>query len=285
MKSRQDVWFDSMIVIILLVVAVVCVFPLLFVLSASLTPFSDVVKNGGYVLIPSTITLAAYRQLLQYGGVLQSFGVTVVLTLVGTAVNLVLTTLLAYPLSRKGLPGRRFFLIVVVITLLFSGGIIPLYLVVRMTGLTNTLWAMIIPNAIWSFNLLVMRSFFETLPEELYEAARIDGAGEYRLLAQITLPLSLPVILTVGLFYAVGHWNEYFQAIMYVTNSNLYPLQVVIDNILNASQQALNNVDVAVPTLTMQMAAVVLAAAPIIAVYPFIQKHFTKGMMIGSIKG
>jgi putative aldouronate transport system permease protein len=209
----------------------------------------------------------------------------VTITLVGTAVNLILTTLMAYPLSRKSLPGRSFFLLLIVFTMLFSGGIIPTYLIVKATGLLNSIWAMIIPSAIWSFNVLIMKSFFENLPDELFESARMDGAKEFRILWQIVLPLSLPAMLTVGLFYMVGHWNEFFQAIMYVSDQKLHPIQVLVRRILMQSQNPVSNPDVAMPTETMQMAAVILASAPIIMVYPFIQKYFTQGMLIGSIKG
>lgn len=284
-SSIRDRIFDWIIIAVLGIVAVICIFPLLYVLSTSLTPYAQYLKSGGIVLIPTSFTFDAYKQLFQYGGVIQAFGVTVTITVIGTVINMVLTTLMAYALSRRGLPARRVFLLLIIFTLLFNPGIIPLYLVVKATGLLNSIWAMIIPNAIWSFNVLVMKSFFENLPEELLEAARIDGAGEFRILCQLVIPLSIPVMLTIGLFYTVGHWNEYFQAIMYVTNPNIYPIQVVIDNILNQSQNTLESADTLVPTITMQMAAVIVASIPIIAVYPFIQKHFTKGMMIGAIKG
>lgn len=285
MVGTQDRMFDWITLVLLGFVGLVCVLPLLYVFSTSLTPYSEFLKSGGFVLIPTHLTILAYKELFEYGGVLQAFGVTVTITVVGTVLNMFLTTLMAYALSKKDLPGRRIILLLIVFTLLFNPGIIPLYMTVKMTGLLNSIWAMIIPNAVWSFNILVMKSFFEALPEDLFEAARIDGAGEFAVLWRVTIPLSIPVMLTIGLFYAVGHWNEYFQAIMYVTNPNLYPLQVVIDNILNQSQNALDSVDTLVPTVSMQMAAVVTASLPIIAVYPFIQKHFTKGMMLGAIKG
>ncbi len=192
---------------------------------------------------------------------------------------------MAYPLSRRNLPGRNFFLLMIVFTLLFSGGIIPTYLVVKSLGLLDSIWAMILPNAIWSFNVLIMKSFFEGLPEELFESARMDGAKEFRILLQIVTPLSIPVLLTVGLFYLVGHWNEFFQAIFYVTDRTLYPLQVVVREILMQSQQPLENAENMMPTQTMQMAAVMIASLPVIIIYPFLQKHFTKGMLLGSIKG
>ncbi|NGP44600.1 carbohydrate ABC transporter permease [Bacillaceae bacterium SIJ1] len=285
-KGKGDKLFDYAVFIILGLVGASAVLPLLFVLSVSVTPFGEVLKNGGYILFPKSITFDAYEQLLSQAKIPNAFKVTVFITVVGTLINLILTTLMAYPLSRKNLPGRGFFLFIVVFTLLFNGGLVPTYLIVKETGLINSVWAMIIPNAIWSFNILIMKSFFENLPNELFESARIDGAMELRILWQIVLPLSLPVMMTIGLFYMVGHWNEFFQAIMYVTDQSLYPLQVVVRDILMQNQDQLNaNVDNMVPTSTMQMAAVIIASVPIILVYPFIQKHFTKGMLLGSIKG
>jgi len=283
-RGFSDKVFDAVVYIILALVGLAAVFPLLYVVSVSLTPFGEVLRQGGFVIIPRSITLDAYRQFLGRSDIARAFGVTAFITVVGTLINLVLTTLIAYPLSKRNLPGRGFFLFFVVFTLLFSGGIIPTYLVVKGTGLIDTVWAMIIPNAIWSFNVLVMKSFFEALPEELFESARLDGAGELRTLWQIALPLSLPVMLTVGLFYAVGHWNEFFQALMYVTDRTLHPLQIVIRGILQQSQ-SLESAESMVPTATLQMAAVVLASLPILMVYPFIQKHFTKGVLLGSVKG
>ena len=283
-RGFGDRVFDAVVYIILALVGVAAVFPLLYVVSVSVTPFGEVLRQGGFVVIPRSITFDAYRQFLGRSDITRAFGVTAFITVVGTLINLVLTTLMAYPLSKRNLPGRGIFLFFVVFTLLFSGGIIPTYLVVKGTGLIDTVWAMIIPNAIWSFNVLVMKSFFESLPEELFESARLDGAGELRALWQIALPLSLPVMLTVGLFYAVGHWNEFFQALMYVTDRTLQPLQIVIRGILQQSQ-SLESAESMVPTATLQMAAVVLASLPILLVYPFIQKHFTKGVLLGSVKG
>ncbi len=254
-------------------------------LSVSITPFGEVLRNGGFILFPREITFTAYRTLLTESNIPKAFQITVLITVIGTAVNIVLTGLMAYPLSRKNLPGRQFFLLMIVFTLLFSGGIIPTYLVVKSMGLLDSIWAMILPNAVWSFNVLIMKSFFEGLPEELFESARMDGAKEFRILLQIVIPLSIPVLLTVGLFYLVGHWNEFFQAIFYVTDRTLFPLQVIVREILMQSQQPLENAENVLPTQTMQMASVMIASLPVIVIYPFLQKHFTKGMLLGSIKG
>ncbi len=283
-KGLGDRLFDGAVYVVLALVGLVALFPLLYVVAVSLTPFGEVLRNGGYVVIPRAVTFDAYRQFLTRPEIPRAFGVTAWITVVGTLVNLVLTTLMAYPLSKRALPGRNIFLLLVVFTLLFNGGIIPTYLTVKAVGLIDTRWALILPNAIWSFNVLIMKSFFEALPEEIFESARMDGAGEFRILWQIALPLSVPVLLTIGLFYGVSHWNEFYQAILYITNPDLRPLQVVVRALLSQAQN-LDNVDMLVPTVTLQMAAVVLASLPAIIVYPFIQKYFTKGVLLGSIKG
>lgn len=284
-RGWEDRIVNTVVVTILGLTALAAILPLMYVVSVSITPFSEVLKNGGFILIPKSITFSAYQKLFTETNIPRAFWITIFITVVGTIVNLILTSLMAYPLSRRNLPGRSFFLLMVVFTMLFSGGLIPTYLIVKSLGLLDSVWSMILPNAIWSFNILIMKSFFENLPEELFESARMDGAKEFRILWQIVLPLSIPSMLTIGLFYMVGHWNEFFQAIMYVTDRNLFPLQVVIREILMLTQQPLENAENMLPTETMQMAAVVSASLPIILVYPFIQKHFTKGMLMGSVKG
>ncbi|MCV4231179.1 carbohydrate ABC transporter permease [Virgibacillus sp. LDC1] len=284
-RGLDDKIFNTIIYVILGLCGLVAILPILYVVSVSITPFGEVLRNGGFILFPKEITFSAYRTLLTESNIPKAFQITVLITVIGTAVNLVLTGLMAYPLSRRNLPGRNFFLLLIVFTLLFSGGLIPTYLVVKSMGLLDSIWAMILPNAIWSFNVLIMKSFFEGLPEELFESARMDGAKEFRILLQIVTPLSVPVLLTVGLFYLVGHWNEFFQAIFYVTDRTLYPLQVVVREILMQSQQPLENAENMMPTQTMQMASVMIASLPVIVIYPFLQKHFTKGMLLGSIKG
>lgn len=285
MKRLDDKLFDSFAYLILIICGLAAILPILYVVSVSITPFGEVLRNGGFILFPREVTFTAYRTLLTESSIPQAFKITIWITVVGTAVNLILTGLMAYPLSRRNLPARNFFLLMIVFTLLFSGGIIPTYLVVKSVGLLDSIWAMILPNAVWSFNVLIMKSFFEGLPEELFESARMDGAKEFRILMQIVTPLSIPVLLTVGLFYLVGHWNEFFQAIFYVTDRTLFPLQVIVRELLMQSQQPLENAENMMPTQTMQMAAVMIASLPVIVIYPFLQKHFTKGMLLGSIKG
>ncbi|KIL40603.1 ABC transporter permease [Gordoniibacillus kamchatkensis] len=285
--SGKEKMYLLLIYGLLTLFALSIVFPLLYVVSVSVTPYSELVKHGGFVVVPSAATLDAYRIFLSDSIIPNAYRVTVFITVVGTAVNLALTSLMAYPLSKKFLPGRNVLLFLVVFTFLFNAGIIPTYLIVKATGLINSVWAMIVPLAVYSYNLLIMKTFFENLPESLYEAARIDGAGELRIFIQLVLPLSMPIMATIGLFYAVGHWNEFFQGIMYINESFKQPLQVVLRGILtsatNPNQQAA--LEQTLPTESLQMAAVVLTALPILIVYPFVQKYFTQGVLLGSIKG
>lgn len=284
-RGIEDRVFDFIVYSILLFVGLATVLPIMYVVSVSITPMSEVLKNGGYVIIPRSITFDAYKELLGNSAIPRAFSVTLFITVVGTTINMVLTVLMAYPLSRKTLPLRSFLLLVIAFTMLFSGGLIPLYLVVKATGLLNTVWAMIIPGAIGAFNILIMKSFFENLPEELFESARIDGAKEWRVLLQMVIPLSVPVLITVGLFYIVGHWNSFFSAIMYITDRKLHPIQVIVRNILTRAQNPVENFEVPLPTEAVQMASVIIACLPVMIVYPFVQKYFTQGMLIGSIKG
>jgi putative aldouronate transport system permease protein len=261
------------------------IFPLLYVVAVSLTPYSEVLKNGGFAIVPSKISLDTYATFLDDSKIPRAYVVTIFITVVGTFVNLWVTTLMAYPLSKKNMPFRNALLLLIIFTMLFGGAIIPTYLIVKATGLIDTVWAMIIPGSVGTFYLLIMKTFFENMPESLDEAAKIDGASEIRILGQIVLPLSMPIMATVGLFYSVGHWNEFFQAIIYISDNSLHPLQVILRGMLNQSNLPELDFERVVPTESLQMAAVVLSTLPIVVVYPFIQKYFTQGAMLGSIKG
>lgn len=282
---RGERTFSVVVNLILIIVGIISIFPILYVVSMSLTPYGEVVKNGGFLIIPRAISFDAYIHLLKGNELPRAMGVSVFLAVIGTAISLVLNLLGAFPLSRKDLQGRTVFLFLIVFTMLFGGGMIPTYLLVKSLGMLDTVWAMIIPGAVATFNLLIMKTFFEGLPEELFEAARIDGAGELKVLVTLVIPLSLPSMLTIGLFYMVGYWNSFFAALYYVTNPNLYPLQIVLRKMLMMSTSLESVMEQTLPTPTLQMAAVVLASAPMLIIYPFIQKHFTKGMLIGAIKG
>lgn len=281
--GRQDRIVDTVVVVLLVVVGLVALVPLLVVVSASLTPYSEILSNGGYVLFPRDITFDGYVGVWTGSRIPRAMAITVFITVVGTLINMVLTVLMAYPLSQKELPGRRAILLLLLFTTIFSAGIIPTYLVVQATGLLNTVWAMIIPSAMSVFNVLIMKTFFEGLPKELLESARIDGAGEFKVLFRIVLPLSVPVLLTIGLFYSVGNWNTFMNAVLYVRDIGLQPLQVVVRDLL-ANDVAVTDPDSVTPTVTVRMAAVVISALPIVLVYPFVQKYFQKGVLLGSVK-
>jgi putative aldouronate transport system permease protein len=273
---------------LLSLLAASCVLPFLYVMSVSVTPIAEVIRKDGLVLIPTQVTWTAYKEIMEGGRLLEAYQVTLFRVGVGTLINLFFTILTALPLSRRSLPGRSGFLMFIVFTMLFNGGIIPSYLLVKEIGLLDSAWSLIIPGAINAFYLMIVKSFFEQLPEAIDEAARIDGAGELSILFRIVLPLSVPIIATIGLFYAVWHWNSYFDALLYINDASKQPLQLFLRQILLASvaisgdaAEAAN----AVNPISVQMASVVVTTLPILIVYPFIQKHFTKGVLLGSVKG
>ena len=283
-RATPDRIFDGIVVVALMFIGLFALVPLLVVLAASFTPYSEVLANGGYVLFPTSFTLEGYIAMWNTTRIPQAMLVSTFVTVVGTALNMVLSTGLAWPLSRKEMPGRTIILLALVFTTVFNAGIIPTYLIVKNTGLLNSIWAMIIPSALSVFNVFIMKTFFEGLPAELSESARLDGAGEVRLLLRIIFPLAVPVLLTIGLFYAVANWNTFFAAIFYVRDASLQPLQVVLRDLLTSNPDAAFDPDEVTPALTLRMAAVVITALPMIVVYPFIQKHFQKGVLIGSVK-
>jgi putative aldouronate transport system permease protein len=281
--------FETVNIALLVLVALSALFPVLYVISVSLTPVGVVSTTGGFPIIPRQITFGAYTYVMRQGLIPRAYVNSLTITTVGTIVNMILTILMAYPLSRKDLPARNLFLVMVLIPMLFSGGLIPLFILVKDLGLMNTYWSVILPGAVSSYNLLIMKTFFENLPDEIIESARLDGASEYRILWRIILPLSKPVIATLSLFYGVGHWNAFFQPMMFLTNRRMQPLQVILRDILTdalARETAeILEYEEMLPGQTLKMAAVMLSVIPLLIVYPFIQKYFTKGVLLGSVKG
>ncbi len=274
---------DSVIWALLILSTILIGLPILYVLQAS---FSD-----SSAIIPRNWSLTAYRYIMQSQAIWRSLGVSVYITVLGTLISLALSTLMAYSLSHRALPGRRFFLAVVVFTMLFNGGIIPTYFVVRATGLMNTLWAIMIPNAINAFNLIVLRNFFQSIPESLRESAKIDGCPEPVILWKIIAPLSLPALAAFALFYAVEKWNIYFNALLYLSDSRKWPVQVLLRQIIYAQVGLLGEARTggddaaALTALSVRSAVIVVSTVPIVLVYPFLQRHFVKGLLVGSIKG
>jgi len=287
--SKGERVFDAVIMIILGLFALSVIIPFWYVIVMSLTPL-EVWSNARGAFFPplDKITFAGYEQLLTSARLPRSFAVSVGVTVVGTTLNLLVTTMMAYPLSLAHFRLRGPILIAVLFTLLFNGGLIPTYLLVRDLGLMDTYWALILPGLVSAWNLLVMKAFFEGLPPELRDAARIDGASDWQVFWQIVLPLSKPILATIGLFYAVAHWNEFFNAILYIQSSEKQPLQIVLRELLssgNMNEFVDINVRAVVPTQSLRAAAVIIAVVPMLLVYPFLQRHFTKGVLLGSIKG
>jgi putative aldouronate transport system permease protein len=287
--SRGEKILQGVNVLLLTLIAVATVFPVFYVVSVSLTPMGVVARYGGFLIFPRQITFDAYKFLLSQHLIPRAYLNTLTVTALGTTINMVLTTVMAYPLARRSLPGRNALLVFVLIPMLFSGGLIPLFILVKNLDLINTYWAVVLPGAISSYNLLVMKSFFESLPEELFESAQLDGATDFTVLTRIVLPLSKPVLATLGLFYGVGHWNGFWYPLMFLTDRKLQTLQVVLRDVLmdamsNEMEEVLEYVQL-LPGETLKMAAVMLSVLPLLFVYPFLQKYFTKGVLLGSIKG
>lgn len=237
--------------------------------------------------IPVGFTLGNYKVVFSNNNVLLSYWNTILYTTTGTAVSLILTITMAYPLSRKHFFGRNIYMKFIIFAMLFSGGLIPTFLVVKSLGFYNKIWAIIIPGAINIWNLIVTRTFFMNLPDSLEESATIDGANDIQVLFQIYLPLSMPIIATMTLFYAVGHWNNYFGPLIYLNDKRKYPLQIFLRNIListDISQYQMQE-DIAVVSTSIKYTVIIVTTVPILLVYPFIQKYFVKGIMVGAIKG
>ncbi|MDF2927110.1 MAG: YtcP3 [Paenibacillaceae bacterium] len=289
-KSWASRVFDAGNAVVLSLFALCTLIPFVYVIMGSFTTTEELLRRT-FVLIPTQFSLEAYRYIFSTDSILRALGNTVFITLAGTLCNVLFTALMAYPLSKKKLLGRKTIMALIVFSILFSGGMIPTFLVVKEFGLINSYGALIIPSLISAFNLILLKNFFQEIPEELVESAKIDGCNEVRILFQITLPLSLPAIATFSLFYAVGHWNSFFQAILYLNDAQKWPIQVLLRQIVIMSEGGLFDSSsmgehyITPPAQTVKMAVIVVATVPILLVYPFLQKHFAKGMMLGSVKG
>lgn len=276
--------------IVLLGCCAVVVMPFLAVVATSFAGEREINEAGGYVLWPRDPTLDAYRAIFSGGVVMRALMVSVGITMVGTTLSLVCTSLLAYALSRPASFGHRPILMVVLFTFLFSPGMIPSYLLIKQIGLLNSYWALILPPAVSAFQVVIMRAFFMELPEELTDSARIDGASELQILIRIVLPLSKAVVAVIGLFQAVAYWNAFFSALLYINDTTKWPLQLVLRTyVVDSAAIGTNEVDmvgnVPPPQQALQMAILVLSIGAIALVYPFIQRHFAKGVLIGAVKG
>ncbi|GAA1111939.1 carbohydrate ABC transporter permease [Kribbella jejuensis] len=274
--------------LVLLVFCAVVIIPFVGVISTSLAPNKQINESGGLVLLPKSINFRAYESLFAGGVVTRALFVSIFVTVVGTLLSLTVSCLLAYALARPGFSAGRPILLVVLFSMLFSPGIIPLYLTVKGVGLLDSIWALIVPTMISAFNVVVLRAFFMNLPNEITESARIDGAGELMTFSYIVLPLSKAVLSVIGLFYAVAYWNAFFSALLYLNDSKLWPLQLVLRTyVINDTQlgSAELGTELLPPQASIQMAILVVSIVPILIVYPFLQRHFAKGVLTGAVKG
>lgn len=285
-KTMNDYIFDGFVYTVLILLSIITIIPFLQVITISLSP-SEVVMKYGMHLFPTKLDFNGYIKVFEYDLIWKAYSNTIVRTVLGTALSVFLTILGAYPLSKKYLPHRNFWTGVIVFTMYFSGGLIPTYILVNALGLRDTVGALILPGAISAYNLIIARNFFMTIPESVEESARIDGANDITILLKIVIPLSMPIIATISLWYGVGHWNAWFDNMIYMKTQSKFVLQYVLRMILleGSIQDIGSDQGVYVNTDTMKMATLVVATLPIIMVYPFLQKYFVKGVMVGSLKG
>lgn len=287
-KTRDVVTYQTFLVIILAATLLIIIIPFWQVVVTAFVPLNIYTNQGvPFFLSPTEWTTEAFRQLLSHPLFPRAMRNSAIITLGGTLISLVLTVPLAYGLSTTGLPGRKLILLFILFTFLFSPGLVPTYLLVTRLGLTNSFLAVILPPAVSVWNTLIMMSFFQGLPDELKEAARIDGASELQVLVKIILPLSKPILLTIGLFYAVHFWNEFFTPILYLNNNNLMPLPVLLRNILISASfneyveyTAFSSTSID----SLKAAGVLITMLPMLLVYPWIQRYFTKGTLVGGVK-
>lgn len=290
-RSPGDQAVQVVLYIFVAICALLCVLPFLYVLGASFATEREIVERP-FFLIPHEISFNAYTYIARDGSVFNGLKNSLIVTVVGTAINMFVSCTMAYPLSRTYLKGRNFFMNMVIVIMLFSGGMIPSYLLIaQVLNLRNTYWALWLPGAMSAFNMIILKNYFQGLPTELEEAATIDGSNDLLTFIKIILPLSTPVLASVSLFYAVGHWNSYFNAMMYINDQSMEVVQIVLRRIIFLTGTAAEDTGFdwgpagSPPTKAVRMATTVVATVPILVVYPFIQRFFTQGIMVGSVKG
>lgn len=262
-------------------------YPIMYILAVSFSSSAEIMKNN-ITLLPKGFTLAAYAKVLHMENVRNGIVNSILYTIAGTLLNLILTTALAYALSRRKLIGRKFLMILVTIPLFFSGGMIPTYIVIFELGMKDSIWAVILPWAVLSFYLILMKAFFEEIPDEIIESAAIDGANDFFVFVRIILPMSTTIIASIGLFYAIDNWNNFTNALLYLYKPEKFPLSLVLRNLLVAEgemAQSNNSAEEFVAREAIQSATIILSMIPIMLVYPFLQKYFTQGIAMGALKG
>ncbi|CAM4056924.1 carbohydrate ABC transporter permease [Lederbergia lenta] len=282
--SRIFNWTNT---ILLVIIALVTVLPFIHVVASSFTTSAELAQKR-FVLFPTEFSLAAYKYIFSTDTIFKALLVSIGVTLFGTIWSMFLSILTAYGLSRRDLVGRKQIMFFVIFTMLFNGGMIPTFLIVKNTGLLDSLAALVIPVSINVFNMIILRSFFQGLPEGLVESAKIDGCNDFGVLFRIVIPCSMPAIATISLFYAVTYWNTYMHAILYINDAAKWPIQVLLRQIVvlasGLSYDSAEFTDILPPEITVKMAVIVVATVPVLMVYPFLQKHFTKGALLGSLK-
>ena len=289
-RTMSDIIFDTINTVLLLIITFACFYPIIHIVMASLSSPNELMAHSGLLFWPLNANLESYVAAFKHPRILPSYLNTLFIVVSGVCVNLVLTTIGAYFLSRKNVLFKNVVMIMIIITMYFSGGLVPIYLTVKGLGMLDTYWALIIPGAINTFNLIMMRTYFMSLPDSLEESARLDGAGHLTILTRIILPVSGPIVAVITLYYAVGHWNSWFNAMIYLKDSDKFPLQLVLREILINND--MNNMTSGVQTVdkeplgeTIKYAIIVIATVPILLIYPFLQKYFVKGVMVGALKG
>ena len=288
-KTIGDYAFSIINGIIMVLLMIITAYPMYYVVIASITEPAEVMANTGVMLLPGKISFTSYKLLLEYPMMFVSYKNTFIYVIVGTAISLTLTTLGGYSLSRTEVPGVKQIMMLVTFTMFFSGGLIPKYLLVQTLNMLDTIWAIVLPGALSTMNMIIMRTSFMGIPKSLEESARLDGAGDFRILWSIMLPLSTAILAVMTLFYAVGYWNDFFNPMIYLKTRNKFPLQLLLREILvsNSTDELTAGVgdDKSLISQVIKYSTIVVSTVPILCVYPFLQKFFTKGVMIGAVKG
>lgn len=284
--KKKNTAFDYVNIIIMVLLIIVTVYPIWYVFCISLSS-TRMINLGAVNLYPREINFDAYKQIFQTSKIPRAYGNSILYTFCGTICCLVMTIIFAYPLSRRRFVFRRPIMIMITITMYFTGGLIPTFLVVQATGLIDTMWSLIIPNLIWTFDVILLKNFFEGIPEELHEAAITDGASEFKIMVKIFIPLATPAIATVALFFAMGHWNSYLIPSIYITSQDKLPLQVVLRDMLLEDTNAKPNSASAskITPEALKNATIFVSILPFLIVYPWLQKYFVKGLTLGAVKG
>lgn len=290
-KSPAERVGMTFVYLVCILAGVLTIVPFLYVVAGSFATEKELVERA-FFIIPRTISTNAYKYIINDGSIFRGLVNSFFIMIAGTFINMLFTATMAYPLSKSWLRGRNLVLNVIIVTMLFSGGMIPNYLVVKNLQLLDSYWALILPGAVNAFNLIIIKNFFQELPQELEEAAKIDGCSDVGIFVKIILPLSKPALASVGLFYAVSHWNDFFNSLIYLNSTKKFPVQIILRQIVLLAQGASadgSSIDFGAggtpPELAVKMAATVVATIPILCVYPFVQKYFEQGVMVGAVKG